>query len=134
MSKKTKSNDRILAKFKHWYILLSYQYNWFVIFNQSDHTHVKKVGHTSEFPFGIYWWTLKNPKNQNFEKIKKKKTFYTCVPETTMYKVQFLRYRVRQISSHYESFFTLPPPPLTTQKTKILKKKKKKKPGDIIIL
>ena len=27
--------------------------------------------HTSEFLFGIYWWTLKNPKNQNFEKMKK---------------------------------------------------------------
>ena len=36
-----------------------------------NHTHVKKVGHISEFPFGIYWWTLKNPKNQNFEKMKK---------------------------------------------------------------
>ena len=33
-------------------------------------THVK-VGHTSEFPFNIYWWTLKNWKNQNFEKMKK---------------------------------------------------------------
>ena len=30
-----------------------------------------KEGHTSEFPFGIYWWTLKNPKYQNFEKWKK---------------------------------------------------------------
>ena len=29
------------------------------------------MGHTSEFPFGIYWWTLKNPKNQNFDKMKK---------------------------------------------------------------
>ena len=37
------------------------------------HAHVKKVVHTSEFPFGIYWWALKNLKNQNFEKIKKKK-------------------------------------------------------------
>ena len=36
-----------------------------------NHTHVKKMGHTSEFPFGIYWWTLKNLKNQNFEKMKK---------------------------------------------------------------
>ena len=36
-----------------------------------NHTHVKKVEHTSEFPFGIYWWTLKNPKNQNFEKMNK---------------------------------------------------------------
>ena len=32
---------------------------------------MKKVEHTSEFPFGIYWWTLKNPKNQTFEKMKK---------------------------------------------------------------
>ena len=29
------------------------------------------MGHTSEFSFGIYWWTLKNPKNQNFWKMKK---------------------------------------------------------------
>ena len=36
-------------------------------------THVKKVGYTSEFPFGIYWWTLKHLKNQNFEKMKEKK-------------------------------------------------------------
>ena len=34
-------------------------------------THAK-VGHTLEFPFGIYWWTLKKTKNQNFEKMKKK--------------------------------------------------------------
>ena len=34
---------------------------------------MKKVGHTSEFSFGIYWWTSKNLKNQNFEKMKKKK-------------------------------------------------------------
>ena len=24
-----------------------------------NHKHVKKVGHTSEFLFGIYWWNLK---------------------------------------------------------------------------
>ena len=35
-------------------------------------THVKKVGQNSEFLFGIYRWTLKNPKNQNFEKKWKK--------------------------------------------------------------
>ena len=58
-------------------------------------THMwRSWGHTSEFPFGIYWWTLRNPKNQNFEKMKKncwknwrkKKnncSFYTCVPKTT---------------------------------------------------
>ena len=55
-----------------------------------NHTHMK-VGHTSGFPFGIYWWTMKNPKNQNFEKMKKKKkknrwryiSFCICVPKTT---------------------------------------------------
>ena len=31
---------------------------------------MKTVGHTSEFLLGIYWWTLKNPENQNFEKMK----------------------------------------------------------------
>ena len=38
------------------------------------HTHVKKVGQNSEFPFGIYWWIdelWKILKNQNFEKMKK---------------------------------------------------------------
>ena len=34
---------------------------------------MKKVGYTSEFTFGIYWWTLKNLKNQNFEKPEEKK-------------------------------------------------------------
>ena len=58
-------------------------------FFKKNHTHANKVGHTSEFPFGIYSWTLKNLKNQNFEKMKKKKkmleiSFYTCVPKTTI--------------------------------------------------
>ena len=29
------------------------------IFITKNHTHVKKVGHTSEFLFTIYWWTWK---------------------------------------------------------------------------
>ena len=29
------------------------------LWNLQSHTHVKKVGHTSKFPFGIYWWTWK---------------------------------------------------------------------------
>ena len=37
-----------------------------------------KVGHTSAFPFGIYWRTLKNLKNQNIEKMKKKKKKKNC--------------------------------------------------------
>ena len=36
-----------------------------------NHTHVKKVGHTSEFLFGIYWWTEKLFKKL-FEKLFKK--------------------------------------------------------------
>ena len=38
-----------------------------------NHTNMKTAGHTLEFPSGIYWWTLKNLKNQNFEIIIKKK-------------------------------------------------------------
>ena len=41
-------------------------------YRKKNHPHVKKVGHTSEFFIGIYWWTLKNRNNHNFEKIKKK--------------------------------------------------------------
>ena len=39
--------------------------------NTKNHIHVKKVGKTSELPFRIYWWTLKSPKNQTFDKMKK---------------------------------------------------------------
>ena len=62
---------------------------YFINLFRKNHTHVKKMGHTSEFPFDIYWWTLKNLKNQNFEKKNKKKllktsSFYTCVPKATI--------------------------------------------------
>ena len=56
--------------------------------------------HTSEFPFGIYWWTLKNPKNQNFEKIKKNcwryHHFIHVYQKPQSNEIVFLRYRVRQ--------------------------------------
>ena len=88
-----------------------------------------KVGHTSEFPFGIYWWTLKNPKSQNFEKIKKKIleiSFHTCVPKTTIIwgTVPEIRSETElfAILGHFLPFYT---PSLTTQKTKIFKKWKK---------
>ena len=95
-----------------------------------------KVGHTSEFPFGIYWWTLKNLKNQNFEKMKKNcwryHHFTHVYQKPQSYEVQFLRYRVRQICfvilDNSLPFHPPPPPPhfiVTTQKTKILKKWKK---------
>ena len=41
--------------------------------NDINHTHMKKVGTLQNFLFGIYWWTLKNPKNENFEKMKTKR-------------------------------------------------------------
>ena len=39
--------------------------------NLKNHRYDKGGTHLSEFPFRIYWWTLKNPKNQTFEKMKK---------------------------------------------------------------
>ena len=82
-----------------------------------------KVGHTSEFPSGIYWWTLKNPKSQNFEKIKKKIleiSFHTCVPKTTIIWGTFPE--IRSETKFFCQFGPfLVPPSLTTQKTKILK-------------
>ena len=90
-----------------------------------NHTHVKIVGHTSEFPVGIYWWTSKNPKIQNIEKMTKKWLFIAgdiiilcmCTSDIEWYK-SFLS---------FWPFFALYPPPLTTQKTK-------KIPKDIILL
>ena len=96
---------------------------------------MKKVGLTSEFPFGIYWWTLKNPKDHNFEKGKKiiyhqrYHRFTHMYQKPQSYEVQFLRYEVRQnFLSFWALFcpFNLPcPPPLTTQEKKILKNRKK---------
>ena len=83
-----------------------------------------KVGHTSEFPFGIYCWTLKNQKNQNFENMKKKSWRYHhfthVYQKLESYELEFLRYRVRQMFLVIWGHFL----PLTTQKTKILKNEK----------
>ena len=70
-----------------------------------------------------------NPKNQNFEKIKKNLeilSFYTCVPQMTIIwcmVLEILRPTDR-FFCHFGLFFTLLPPPplLTTQKMKILEK------------
>ena len=81
--------------------------------------------HTSEFPFGIYWWTLKNPKNQNFEKIKKNcwryHHFIHVYQKPQSNEIEFLRYRVRQSFWSIFCLFTL----FTTRKIKILQKYKK---------
>ena len=79
---------------------------------------MKKVGQTLQCPFGINWWSLKNPKNQNFEKMKKRNYWryhhFTHVyqkPES--YEIRFLRYEEWK----NENF-----------------RKIKKNPGDTIIL
>ena len=81
-----------------------------------NHTHVKKVGHISEFPFGIYWWTLKNPKNQNFEKMKKKllkiSSFYICEPKTTIMRYSSWYTKWEFFFCHFGPFFALYPLPL----------------------
>ena len=91
-----------------------------------NHTHVK-VGHTSGFPFSIYWWTVKNPKNQNFEKMKKKKKKKIA---------EVWRYRVRQILfvilGHFLPFTPKPLPPLKPENQNF--EKMKNTSGDAIIL
>ena len=91
---------------------------------------MKKVEHTSEFPFGIYWWTFfchfgpsfalllspppNNQEKQNFE--KNEKSIWRChhfklvQQKTWSYDVCLLRYGVRQrecivILGHFLLFF-----------------------------
>ena len=64
-------------------------------------------GHTSEFPFGIYWWTLKSQKNKNFEKIFKKcwrfRPFFALLLHYWHQKLKFGK-NVRNTCRYY--FFT----------------------------
>ena len=91
-------------------------------------------GYISEFSFGIYWWTLKNPKNHNCEKIIKNcwryHHFYTYVPRTKIFTWGTVPAILSEINYfyHFGPFFALYPP-LTIQKTKNLKAS-----GDAIIL
>ena len=69
-----------------------------------NHTHVKNVGHTLEFPFGIYWWTLKNLKNHNFEKMKKKKHCWRYHHFTHVYQKQ-QSYEVQFLDTKFDRIF-----------------------------
>ena len=84
------------------------------------------------------FYSLKNQKNQNFEKTKKLAKDIIILHKCTKNynEVQFLRCRVRQtyFFCHFGPFFALYPPPLTIWKIKTLKKKKKKASRDVIIL
>ena len=117
----------------------------------------KKVGHTSEFLLGIYWWTWKTTiyyKNCWSEPIKnvrilifttlyflKKKgkhlvisLFYSYVPKCLWYDLKFLRYKVYQTEiANYGSIFC----PLTLphkNQTNPNFEKLKNTAGDIIVL
>ena len=91
---------------------------------------MKKVGHTSEFPFGIYWWFLKILKNLNFENIKKIAgniiIFYTCVARTSIIYGTFPEIQSETIC-FFLTYHSPPLPPPKKKKKKNLKKKKKKK-------
>ena len=80
---------------------------------------MRKVGHTSEFLFGIYWRTLKNVKNRTFEKMEK-------IAENIIIlhmMISYMRYSSwdtewDRILCHFSPFFALlTPSPLATQKT-----------------
>ena len=88
-----------------------------------NHTNVKKVGHTSEFLFGIYWWTWKTNcwsgpiKNKiisiftmlHFFKKNKEKHLQISLSKS-LYDLQFLTYRAKHIEiSNIRSFFALLP-------------------------
>ena len=107
-----------------------------------NHTHVKKMGHTLEFLFGIYWWTWKttfkkmlkwtNKKCKNFNiysVARKTPSFYTCVPKILIW-YTVLDIECNQlklvIMGHYLPFYT--------PSSKPKKSKEKTIAGDIIIL
>ena len=98
---------------------------------------MKKVGHTSEFPFSIYWWTLKNLKNQNFEKMKKNcwryHHFTHVYQKPQSCEVQFLRYGVRIFLSFWAIFCPFNPLPPNNSENQNFEKMKKAS-GDVIIL
>ena len=99
-----------------------------------NHTHVKKMGHTLELLFGIYWWTWKttikkmlkwtnkNCKNFNIYSVAKKTPgdiiiLHLCTKNLDM--IYGSWYRVWPTDNgNYESLFALLHPLLKTQKIK----------------
>ena len=69
---------------------------------------------TSEFSFGIYWWTLKNLKNQNFGKMKQIAgdiiILHMCTKNHIHMRYSCWDTKWDRIFCHFESFFALMPP------------------------
>ena len=114
--------------------------NWKYSKKTGTHTFlqikIKKITHMGRrwdtpqhFFSGIYWWTLKNPKNQNFEKRKKncwRYHHFTRVTKTTI--IWGTVPEIQSKKNFFLSFwviFDLYLPPLITQKNKTWKKMKK---------
>ena len=106
--------------------------------NDINHTHMKKVGTLQNFLFGIYWWTLKNPKNENFEKMKAKRKIARNIilPRCTK-SHNHMRYSSwdTELDRIFLSFWAiLFPPPIPYQPRKPQFWKKKKASQNTIIL
>ena len=96
---------------------------------KKNHTHVRKVAHTSEFSFGVYWWISKNRKNQTLEKMRNVAgdiiILHMCSKNHNHLRYSSWDTKWDCIFCHFGPFFSfLTPSTLTTQKTKILKWKK----------
>ena len=81
-----------------------------ILMYTTNHTHVK-VGHISQFPFAIHWWTLKNPKNKTFEKMKKIAgdiiILYMCTKNHNYMRHSSSDTEWNRIFSHFGPFFSL---------------------------
>ena len=104
--------------------------------NTKNHTHVKKVGKTSELPFGIYWWTLKSPKNQTFDKMKKVAgdiILHMCIKNHNYMRYSSWDTEWNRIFCHFGSFLPFHSPSLTNPEKQNFEKMKNAS-GDAIIL
>ena len=94
------------------------------------------MGHTSEFPLGIYWWTLKSPKSQTSGKMKKIEgdviILHMCTKNHNHMRYSYWDTEWQRIY-HFGPFFTLFHPLLPNNPEKQILKKWKKASGDVII-
>ena len=100
---------------------------------------MKKVGHTSEFPFGIYWWTLKNPKKSEFWENEKNywryHHFINVYQKPQSYEIQFLDPEIQSETVILDHFWLIAPPSISLNNPENQNFEKMKKTSrDVIIL